>query len=108
MKSATTDAELQTFLMEDADEDGDSPCKALSDAGYNGALALLTLAKRKDVFKCLTLHTCLLSVKAELDQLRMGLQSVFDVLSFISECPDVMREYFVYDRSTTITAGSSP
>eukprot|EP00118_Oscarella_pearsei_P019023 m.199308 g.199308 ORF g.199308 m.199308 type:complete len:268 (+) comp39567_c0_seq43:1852-2655(+) len=97
VQSISADSDLQDFVTAD---DNESLSKAISDSGYNG---ILTVAKKPLIVKSLRLQYSILNVKAELDQLRSGLESAFDVLSLIAHFPYLLRDFFVYDENAKLT-----
>ena len=70
------------------------------DAGYTKPLHIY----KQDMLSALAVHFCLLSVKAELDQLREGLETLH-VLSAMMKHPHVFQCLSVAERSP-LTAGT--
>ena len=58
-----------------------------------------------DALAALALHHCILSIKAELDQLCEGLKCM-GVLEVIRQNTDIFLPYFLASGNTTLTAGS--
>ena len=96
-----SDSDLQAMFT-DAESD---IVRAMSESGFVGDLAAVTLKRRPLLLRSLRLHSCLLSVKAEIDQLMDGLSEVFGVLSLIRQSPSAFKRYFCFDDSERLTAG---
>ena len=73
----------------------------LMDAGYTKPLLHIY---KQDMLSALAVHFCLLSVKAELDQLREGLETLH-VLSAMMKHPHVFQCLFVAEHNP-LTAGT--
>ncbi|XP_062520832.1 G2/M phase-specific E3 ubiquitin-protein ligase-like [Corticium candelabrum] len=97
IQTATSDQQIREIVTTDDALD------ILSDCGYDKPLSNVRFADKTNLIKVAATHHCLLSVKAELDQLKEGLQ-VLDVLSLISKHRKAFEPYFCLDNSRTLTA----
>ena len=104
MENAQNDDDFQDLFREQGEE---SLARAIIDAGYNGPLHNILLLKRPDVIRCLALNASILSFKAELDQLRLGLAAAYNSLALISEFPELFKDFFVYNADSAVTPGKT-
>lgn len=80
-----------------------SDCDIVYDSGFAVPVTCVTLADVPAITTAVVLHTTLLPVKAELDQLAEGLH-LFGVLSLLRQYPVVMQPLFMQqDSQLTIT-----
>ena len=100
IQTATSDQQIREIVTTDDALD------ILSDCGYDKPLSNVRFADKTNLIKVAATHHCLLSVKAELDQLKEGLQ-VLDVLSLISKHRKAFEPYFCLDNSRTLTASKN-
>lgn len=76
----------------------------LSQVGYDMPLADTVQAHKPPIVKAVTLHHCILSVKAELDEIGNGLQTL-GVLGILKKYPDQQKSYFCQTGSRSLAAG---
>ena len=101
MNNATDEESLRKIVLEN------SAIDIITDAGYNMPLACITLAKRDSLVKCIRQWSSVLSVKAQLDQIRCGLQSL-GVLQYMETYPELFKWFFCAQEKDNITAGLLP
>lgn len=74
------------------------------DAGFSKPLSSITMEIKEELVKVLCLHHILLKAKAELDQLKEGLQSL-GVLNIMKNSPSFFLSLFTATEKDTLTAG---
>ena len=72
-------------------------CDILMSCGFNRPTAKLDLCDVPQLIECVTLHSTLLIVKAELDDITKGLSDA-GVLEVLHKSPDVFKPLFVHPR----------
>lgn len=77
----------------------------LISCGITKPLATLTHRDIPQLIEAIALHSTVLAVKAELDQLILGLQDS-GVLQCLQLYPDLFRPVFVYASKPSLSAGS--
>lgn len=76
----------------------------LLSCGFNRPIARLELCDVPQLVECVTLHSTLLIVKAELDDIILGLSDA-GVLQALRRSPDLFKPLFVHDENKILTAG---
>jgi hypothetical protein len=75
----------------------------LLSCGFTKPFATLTLKDIPSIIESVTLHTTILKVKAELDDMVKGLDDA-GVLEMLRKHPDFFRPLFVYNKDNSLTA----
>lgn len=78
-------------------------CEVLISCGFNKPIPLLTPRDVPQLIECVSLHSTILVVKAELDHIIQGLEDV-GVLKTLQASPHLFRSLFVYEPEV-LTAG---
>lgn len=75
------------------------------ESGFSKPVSIMTMDDREELVHIVALHYTLLRSKAELDQLKMGLQSV-GVADAMKAYPDLFEGFFTEVGMKCLTAGS--
>ncbi len=78
-------------------------CEVLVSCGFNRPIPLLTHRDVPQLIECVSLHSTILVIKAELDHVMQGLEDV-GVLSTLQASPHLFRPLFIHDPQP-LTAG---
>ena len=87
LESTSSDEELRQLLTSENSD-------IVYDSGFATPVSTIHTDNIPDIVKAVCLHTTVLSVKAELDQVAEGLQ-LFGILNLIRDHPLVMQSLFV-------------
>ena len=80
----------------------DDKCAVVYDSGFTLPNAKVCIQDIPIVVGAITLHSTLMSIKSESDQLTQGLK-ICSILPLIRKYPRVMKELFVYNPDDKIT-----
>ena len=80
----------------------DDKCAVVYDSGFSLPITKVTIEDIPTIVRAVTLHSTLMPIKSELDQLTKGLE-ICGILPLIRKYPHVMKELFVYDTDDKIT-----
>lgn len=100
---------LQINAVEDEEQLRDilaEGCDILQEAGYTRPIHAAKLEKKDAVIGAVALHHCILSMKAELDELVDGIKST-GFLDYIRKFPLVFEGLFTSKETHSLTAGTS-
>ena len=95
MKKITDVDVLRQFISDDK-------CAVVYDSGFSLPITKVTIEDIPTIVRAVTLHSTLMPIKSELDQLTKGLE-ICGILPLIRKYPHVMKELFVYDAEDKIT-----
>ena len=95
MKKITDVDVLRQFISDDK-------CAVVYDSGFSLPITKVTIEDIPTIVRAVTLHSTLMPIKSELDQLTKGLE-ICGILPLIRKYPHVMKELFVYDADDKIT-----
>ena len=95
MKKITDVNVLREFISDDK-------CAVVYDSGFSLPITKVTIEDIPTIVRAVTLHSTLMPIKSELDQLTKGLE-ICGILPLIRKYPHVMKELFVYDADDKIT-----
>lgn len=89
---------LQSLLTEDQAD-------LVYECGFATSITQVTLEHIPMLVRAICIHSCIVPIKAELDQLGEGLK-LFDVLDLVQKRPILMKELFACSGSSTLTVNS--
>ena len=95
MKKITDIDVLREFITDDR-------CAVVYDSGFSLPITKVTIQDIPTIVRAVTLHSTLMPIKSELDQLTKGLE-ICGILPLIRKYPRVMKELFMYDADDKIT-----
>ena len=95
MKKITDVHVLRQFISDDK-------CAVVYDSGFSLPITKVTIEDIPTIVRAVTLHSTLMPIKSELDQLTKGLE-ICGILPLIRKYPHVMKELFMYDADDKIT-----
>ena len=89
MKKITDIDVLREFITDDK-------CAVVYDSGFSLPITEVTIQDIPTIVRTVTLHSTVMPIKSELDQLTKGLE-ICGILPLIRKYPRVMKELFMYD-----------
>ena len=98
MQEAPDEATIRSVVINNAD--------VLVDAGFSKPLMKLTLVDKKELMEVLLLHYTIFKSKAELDDMKKGLQSL-GVGDMIRLYPDLLQSFFLATGVEPLTSGKN-
>ena len=94
-----TNEDLQSLF---ADE---SNIEVVSETGFQRPLAMAEIGWKNGLIQSCTLHYCLTSIQAALNQIREGLQEC-GLLEYMQKSPTEMKKFFCITEDTIMTSGN--
>ena len=80
----------------------DDKCAVVYDSGFSLPITKVSIQDIPVIVRAVTLHSTLMPIKSELDQLIQGLE-ICGILPLIRKYPRVMKQLFVYNPDDKIT-----
>jgi hypothetical protein len=95
MKNITDSDMLREFITDDK-------CAVVYDSGFALPITKVGIQDIPIIVRAVTLHSTLMPIKSELDQLTQGLE-ICGILPLIRKYPRLMKQLFVYDADDKLT-----
>ena len=88
MQGIRSDHELREFIVDDE-------CNVIFDSGFSVPINKVERQHVQSIVRAVTIHTTLIPIKSELDQIAQGLE-ICDILSLMKKHPNKFKELFLY------------